>query len=62
MKYHFVAQEIADVFYSEIEEGQQDTDSERSRGSSEYWNHICTIEDIIERFIQSSDLTLEDNR
>ena len=54
MKYYFVAQEIADIFYSDTEDGQH---KERSHGSLEYWNHICTIEDVIERFMQSSDLT-----
>ena len=57
MKYHFVATEITDIFY---QDGQKD--KERSHGSEQYWKHVCAIEDIIARFMQNNDLTLEEKQ
>ena len=57
MNYHFVATEITDIFY---QDGQKD--KERSHGSEQYWKHVCAIEDIIERFMQNNDLTLEEKQ
>jgi len=55
MKYHFVATEIADLFYST----QEKDNAEGSHGSPAYWEHVCAIEDIIESFTQTNDLTFE---
>ena len=55
MKYHVVATEIVDIFYAQEVENA----NERSHGSATYWEHVCAVEDIIERFMQMNELTLE---
>lgn len=52
--HRFLAEDIANIFYSE-DNGHQ----EWSRGSISYWNHVYAIEDIITHSVQGNDLTLD---
>ena len=56
--YHFLAEDIANVFYPKEVNGQQ----EWSRGSINYWNHVHSIEDIITQCVQNNGLTLDNSR
>ena len=55
MQHRMLAEDIANIFYKDIKDGN----AEKSRGSLEYWKHVDAIEDIIERFVQNNQVSLD---
>ena len=58
LKYRILAEDITNIFYKDTTDGT----ANESRNSLEYWKHVDTIEDIIERFVQNNQTSLDQNR
>ena len=53
IQYRILSEDIANIFYINT-----DRTKEEGLNSSKYWEHVNTIEDVIQRFMDNDDLTL----